>query len=286
MTEGPRRESTLVGRATEDAYDVFAPLLEKYWGPDLHNGYWDDPEDDTPPERAAARLTEVVTDRLRVGPGSRVLDVGCGNGRPAVSLAARTGARVTGIDVNRRALRAATAHARDSGVERLVSFECADALRPPFPAGSFDAVVLFEVTPHFELDELFPALARLLRPSARLVLESPYARVRPTERVRQRTAEYYELIDAVSLETLGGHVGLAESAGLRPVEFRDVTEHTAPTWPRLLERLRRNWDEVERRLGAEAAEHAVRVVDRWREMPEIGNMIMTLVRADDVLPPG
>ena len=39
------------------------------------------------------------SDRLDVGPDSRLLDVGCGAGGPARAVAARTGCKVTGIDL-------------------------------------------------------------------------------------------------------------------------------------------------------------------------------------------
>ncbi len=272
--------SAIPSTDVESAYELFAPLAEKYWGPDLHNGYWYGDEDDTSLEDASARLTGLVADRLRVGPGDRVLDVGCGNGRPAVSVSGRTGAEVTGIDVNRSALGAAAEHAAANGVGNRVSFECADALEPPFRSGSFDAALLIESSPHFELDELLPSLARLLRPSGRLVLETPYAKVPMNERMRQRTAEYYEMIQAVSLDTLPRHLEVADAAGLEPVEFVDITENTAQTWPRALERLREHWSEIERVLGSEFAERAVRVVDDWRAVPEIGFMVMALRRRE------
>ncbi|WP_438388754.1 SAM-dependent methyltransferase [Actinopolyspora saharensis] len=272
--------SAIPSTDVESAYELFAPLAEKYWGPDLHNGYWYGEQDDTSLEEASRRLTELVADRLRVGPGDRVLDVGCGNGRPAVSVGTGTGAQVTGVDVNRSALAAASEHAAANGLGDRVAFECADALDLPFRPGSFDAALLIESSLHFELDELLPSLAGMLRPAGRLVLETPYAKVPMNERMRQRTAEYYEMIQAVSLDTLPRHLEVAGAVGLEPVEFLDITENTAQTWPRALERLRENWSEIERVLGSEVAERAVRVVDDWRAVPEIGFMVMTLRRRE------
>ncbi|SDP82095.1 27-O-demethylrifamycin SV methyltransferase [Actinopolyspora xinjiangensis] len=276
--------SALPATGIEEAYERFAPLAEKYCGPDLHNGYWYDSEDDSSLENASRRLTEFVTDKLGVGPGDRVLDLGCGNGRPAVSAGIRTGADVTGIDVNRRALREAATHASASGVSHYVSFEYADALNPPFRPGTFDAAMSLESSQYFELAELLPSMARLLRPGGRLVLEAPFTRVPASERLRHRTAEYYELIQAVSLDTLQRHVELANAAGLSPVEFVDITENTMPTWPRVLRRLRDGWDEIERVLGAELAERAIATFSAWHELPEVGIMILTL-RRDEVLFP-
>src|SRR3954466_1438807 len=52
--------------------------------------------------------TARVVEALAVGPEARVLDVGSGLGGPARTLAARTGARVTGVDLTPQHVAAAT----------------------------------------------------------------------------------------------------------------------------------------------------------------------------------
>lgn len=74
---------------------------------------------------------------LRLPPGSRVLDVGCGPGRHTVRLS-QSGLSVTGIDVSRRFLELAAEDARAAGVKPAL-FEV-DARQMPFEA-EFDAVI-------------------------------------------------------------------------------------------------------------------------------------------------
>ena len=50
---------------------------------------------------------EALLDGLKLTPGSRVLDFGCGNGGVAQSVAERTGAHVTGLDVAESAIEVA-----------------------------------------------------------------------------------------------------------------------------------------------------------------------------------
>jgi SAM-dependent methyltransferase len=50
-------------------------------------------------ERVCIPLFEAVSERLRVGNGMRLLDVGCGAGG-AAQIAARRGARVSGLDAS------------------------------------------------------------------------------------------------------------------------------------------------------------------------------------------
>jgi sterol 24-C-methyltransferase len=104
---------------------------------------------------------------LRVGPESRVLDIGCGRGRVAAHLAATTGAHVTGINVDPDQLGSAAKHAADRGLAGLLHFRLGDLNQLPFdfPDGGFDAIYHVQVfSLSRDLGTLFRELARLLRP--------------------------------------------------------------------------------------------------------------------------
>ena len=77
-------------------------------------------------------------ERLRVPPGSKLLDVACGSGQLAL-FAARDGIDVSGIDIAENLIERASARA---AAERLPAcFQAADAEELPFLDGSFDVVV-------------------------------------------------------------------------------------------------------------------------------------------------
>ena len=71
------------------------------------------PPDVMPVTSASHVLGEAVVSEI--GPGERVLDMGCGSGINAI-LAARSGARVVAVDVNPNALEAAARNAERNGV--------------------------------------------------------------------------------------------------------------------------------------------------------------------------
>src|SRR4051794_12720175 len=96
-------------------YDRFALSAAATFGNNLHFGYWDGPDSEVPFSEAADRLTDIITDKLKIRPGSHVLDVGCGVGGPGVRIARNFGARVTGISISREQVTLANSLAESAG---------------------------------------------------------------------------------------------------------------------------------------------------------------------------
>jgi ubiquinone/menaquinone biosynthesis C-methylase UbiE len=108
--------------------------------------------------------------RRLIGPvrGLRLLEVGCGNGYLARSLAARGADGVVGIDRSSPSIR--LARARERGRPRGVRFEVGDAGRLPFANGTFDLVVANMAL--MDIRDAATAIreaARVLVPEGRLV---------------------------------------------------------------------------------------------------------------------
>lgn len=89
-----------------------------------------------PLDRQLAPLGRRAMSELDLGPGRRVLDIGCGAGETTLSLA-QTGTEAVGVDISRPLLE--IARSRSEGRAEVTFLE-ADAQTHPFPPGSFDAV--------------------------------------------------------------------------------------------------------------------------------------------------
>jgi 2-polyprenyl-6-hydroxyphenyl methylase/3-demethylubiquinone-9 3-methyltransferase len=99
--------------------------------------------------------------------GSRVLDVGCGGGILAESMA-RGGAQVTGIDLSEKALRVAQ---MQLGISKLeISYQRAEIEAfAAAHAGEFDAVTCMELLEHVPQPAgMVAACARLARPGGQV----------------------------------------------------------------------------------------------------------------------
>lgn len=81
----------------------------------------------------------------RVTPSDQVLDIGCGYGAVAYSVASRAGARVTGVDLNADNIAKAKARFRHPNL----TFIHADALKD-LPAEQFSVILLSNVLEHIE----------------------------------------------------------------------------------------------------------------------------------------
>lgn len=133
---------------------------------------------------------EALAERLSLGPGSTVLDVGCGPGMYASRLGAR-GHRVTGIDIAEPVI----AYARAEAEARRLP--CAYERKSMFAIDdreAFDGVFLTNsIVNHLredELGDLFSRVRRALTPGGRFALDfcplpADYA-TRPASRTRRR----------------------------------------------------------------------------------------------------
>ena len=124
-------------------------------------------------------MLTVDYDRLRVGPGSNVIDVGCGAGRHSFE-AYRRGANVIAFDqdaeelANVDTMLQAMGEAGEAPESAKAQVVVGDALALPYPDGSFDTVIASEILEHIPDDDgVIAELIRVLRPGGTLAVTVP-----------------------------------------------------------------------------------------------------------------
>jgi sterol 24-C-methyltransferase len=146
-----------------DYYRMVTPLYREGWGDSFN----------FPPFAAAESLADATAAQERAladeggfRPGRRVLDVGCGVGRPALTVAAHSGAAVTGINISSEQLPIARQLAVRRRLADLVTFVGGDAMNMPFGSDSFDAAYVLQSMCHApDKRAVYREIARVLRPA-------------------------------------------------------------------------------------------------------------------------
>jgi 2-polyprenyl-6-hydroxyphenyl methylase / 3-demethylubiquinone-9 3-methyltransferase len=125
---------------------------------------WWDPDSEFGPLHAINPLRLGWIDGLAQLAGKRVVDIGCGGGILADSMA-RKGAKVLGIDLSTKALRVAQLHALEAGTPNVEYREASAETLAQEEAGQFDVVTCMEMLEHVPRPEsVVQAAATLVKP--------------------------------------------------------------------------------------------------------------------------
>ena len=138
------------------------PEASEYW--DAHYG--------ERPQIWSGRPNAVLVDESRdLTPGT-ALDIGCGEGADAVWLA-KTGWRVTAVDVSRTALERAGRAGKEAGVDQLIEWQWHD-LAQTMPNGDYDLVSAqyLHAPIEFPRDRVLRDAASLVAPGGTLLIVS------------------------------------------------------------------------------------------------------------------
>jgi cyclopropane fatty-acyl-phospholipid synthase-like methyltransferase len=263
-----------------DFYDLAGPVMQEVWDDNMHFGYWYDDEDKSSIEEATDRLTDILIDKLGVGPGDRVLDVGCGVGKPAVRLARATGATIVGITISQRQVDQASERARSEGIADQVTFQRADAMDMPFEDASFDAVLAFESIIHMDRSRAMRELARVVVPGGPVVLTDLVDRAAAGAQPQSFAGAGFPTAEnAAPLPKIAEYHTLLESTDLAIDELTDITDHTLKyTIAQMGQGFEKAFQAGQRRYGGSADEAMMKAMMPLIGAAEIGYVLMAAHR--------
>ncbi len=255
-------------------YDVSNAFYEYVLGPSMTYScaVFEHPEDDL--EVAQSNKYELVCRKLGLGPGQRLLDVGCGWGGMAMHAAAHHGTSVVGVTLSAEQYDWATKRAAERGLGDLVEFRIQDYRDiddRPFDAVS--SIGMFEHVGRRRMADYFGALHRLVRPGGRLLnhaIGRPASGASPTtfgrvDALRRRLAvaagfrgpsrikspfmDRYVFPDG-ELHEVGTVVSMIQENAFEVRHLETLREHYALTLRRWVANLESHWDDAVHEVGA------------------------------------
>jgi cyclopropane fatty-acyl-phospholipid synthase-like methyltransferase len=173
------------------------------------------------------RLRRVRAFAPDLPPGSRVLDVGCGNGLPATRELALSH-EVTGVDISEQQI------ARARSNVPAATFIRGDVREVDLPVGAFDAIVALYLVDNIAREDypgLFRRFSQLLRPNGRLLLsaepgEDPWQQYTwlgvPMFINTVPTSELVQLLEEAGLSVTSTEFE-SQVEGGRPIEYAWIT---------------------------------------------------------------
>jgi cyclopropane-fatty-acyl-phospholipid synthase len=132
-------------------YDLSGALYDLFLDADRQYscGYFKSPNDTL--EQAQAQKKAHIAAKLRLSPGMRVLDIGCGWGGMAITLARDFGVQVTGVTLSEEQHAVATARVREAGLADRIDIRLQDYRAVSGPFDRIVSVGMFEHVgrPHY-----------------------------------------------------------------------------------------------------------------------------------------
>lgn len=193
--------------------------------------------DATLDEAQDAKLRHICR-KLRLQPGQRLLDIGCGWGGLAIFAAQHHGVRVTGVTLSRHQAELANARVREAGVADKVTIALKDyrELRGEEP---FDAIVSIGMSEHVgrtELANYFSFGRELLKPGGVFLNHAIGEGARPRPLRGPSFMDEYVFPDG-DIPPIPVVLQAAEAAGFEVRDVENLREHYALTLRHWVSRL-------------------------------------------------
>lgn len=250
---GLRHSKRRDAQAISHHYDVSNTFYEMVLGPSMTYTCAVYPTMDASLETAQEGKYELVSRKLGLEPGMRLLDVGCGWGGMVMHAAEHHGVKALGVTLSRRQAEWAQKTIADRGLVDQAEVRFLDYR--DVPESGFDAVSSIGLTEHVgrrQLSSYFTTLASKLRPQGRLL---NHCITRTTTKEPARAGSFIDryVFPDGELTGVGTIVSAMQDNGFEPRHEENLREHYAMTLRDWGKNLDDNWDAAVAEVGVQRA---------------------------------
>ena len=246
-----RRHSLRRDRASvRHHYDVSNAFYELLLGPSLvySCAYFASEQDSL--ERAQERKLELICRKLRLEPGERMLDIGCGWGSLVLHAAAHHGVRALGVTLSEPQAELARRRIEAAGLGDRVEVRVLDYRElDERPFDKIASVGMYEHVGRAQLDTYVGTVQRLLRPGG-LFLNHGITRIH-TRPPRGPTFIGRYVFPDGELHPVNDIIGALEAGGFEIRDVESLREHYALTLRRWVANLAAGREQAVAEIGEE-----------------------------------
>ncbi|KAB2667223.1 class I SAM-dependent methyltransferase [Brucella tritici] len=215
-------------------------------------GYFTDWANDI--DQAQKDKLELICRKLRLKPGDRLLDIGCGWGALLIYAVQNFGVIGTGVSLSEAQTALARERIKQAGLEDRITIHVKSYAELDGQFDKISSVGMFEHVGIANYDSYFSAVNRLLRPGGLYMHHAITRRMKKDKKsFKRKSAEHKALVKYIfpggELDHLGMTVENLEGHGFEVHDVENLREHYGRTCRLWCERLYSNFDKAVAEIG-------------------------------------
>lgn len=231
-----------------DHYNHVTDAWQDIMGNNFHFGHFESPE------ISLSQATDALIDRMagfaNIAEGTKVLDIGCGIGTPAMYLAENYKCSICGITTSEKGVEVARKRSQSNGYAGRLEFKVADGTNNGEADNSYDIAWAMESSHLMDKLPLLNECYRVLKPKGTLLLcdlivvhEEPIANLIKLIKINSKYRHRFVYGD-VKLWSLQKYWQTMHKIGFNEITTLDVSKEAYPTMDNWRQNVIRNESEL------------------------------------------
>ncbi len=242
---------------SDDAHNFYYRI---WGGEDLHLGIYNS-HDDPIFEASRRAIDRIASYADKIDKNTKVIDFGGGFSGSARHLAKKFGCHVTVVNLSETENELGRKMNKEQGLDHLIDIIDGSYDSVPMEDNSFDVVWSEDAMLHSNNKiQIMKEAKRLLKPGGDFIFSDPMQTDDCDESVLQ---PIYERINLSSMASPGYYKKIAENAGLKLVDFEELSQHLAIHYGKVLEETEKNEEDLKNYVSEEYIQNMKTGLKNW-----------------------